>query len=221
MCGRFATGNLAESGWSDWLGLSEHAAWPEPSWNVAPTDTIAVVGEGKAGRSVRLARWGFIPFWWSKPLSEFRLSTINARSEDVAEKPVFRDAFRKGRCLIPAIGYYEWSGAKGAKQPWFVTLSGNQPGIVFAGLWSQTRIGEDKVLSATILTAAAGEATSAIHHRTPVMLQPDDWERWLTPESDVSDLLSAPPDARVLVRKVGKAVGNVRNDGPELIEPID
>lgn len=221
MCGRFATGNLDDPDWADWLAVDRDSPWPEPSWNVAPTDTAAIVGLGDAGRSVRLARWGLIPPWWSKPLSEFRLTTFNARSEDAAEKPAFRQAWRKGRCLVPAIGYYEWSGKKGAKSAWFVTLETNAPGVTFAGLWSLTRIGEDRVLSFTILTTAAGEATRHVHPRTPVFLDPEDWERWLSLEDDVADLMRPPRDDRVRLRPIGPAVGNVRNDGPELIEPLD
>lgn len=220
MCGRFATGNLANGAWSDWLGLTEEAEWPEPSWNVAPTTQCAIVGEGPGGRTVRQARWALIPPWWSKPLSEFRLTTFNARSEDAAGKPAFRDAWARRRCLVPALGYYEWGkGDRGARQPYFVTLGGNRPGVTFAGLWSLARIGDEKILSFAILTAAAGEATRAIHHRSPVFIEPDDWSRWLTPGSEVADLMRPPPDDRVMLHPVDRAVGNVRNDDPSLIEP--
>lgn len=219
MCGRFATGNLAERGWADWLGVDPDTDWPAPSWNVAPTQTAAIVGQGEKGRSVRLARWGLVPPWWDKPLSEMRLSTFNARSEDAPTKPAFRAAWARGRCLVPALGYYEWSGPKGAKTPWFVTLNGNAPGIAMAGLWSLARVEGERLLSFTVLTTAAGEATRHLHPRTPVILQPEDWDRWLTPGSDAGDLMHAPPDDRVEVRRIGPAVGNVRNDGPELIEP--
>lgn len=219
MCGRFATGNLATTDWADWLGVDRDTEWPAPSWNVAPTDTAAIVGEGPRGRSVRLARWGLIPHWWSKPLSEFRLTNFNARSEEVAEKPLFRDAWRKRRCLVPAIGFFEWSGKPGAKTAWFVTLAGNAPGVTFAGLWNLVGVEGEPVLSFTILTAAAGEATRHLHPRTPVFVEPEHWERWLAPETEVDDLMRAPPDERVKLRRIGPEVGNVRNDGPELIEP--
>lgn len=221
MCGRFATGNLDNPYWVDWLGLTEEAEWPVPSWNVAPTQSVAIVGDGPGGRrSVRQARWGMIPSWWSKPLSAFRMATFNARSEEAAAKPVFRDAFARRRCLIPAIGYYEWSGPKGDKTPWFVSLGGNRPGVTFAGLWSLTRIDGDPLLSCTILTTEAGAATRDIHPRSPVFVEPEDWQRWLTPESRVDDLMRPPPDDRVRLSRVGQAVGNVRNDGPELIETV-
>ena len=222
MCGRFATGNVMDRpDWADWLGVDRESDWPAPSWNVAPTQTAAIIGEGPNGRSVRLARWGLIPHWWTKPLSEFHLSTFNARSEDAAQKPAFRTAWAKGRCLVPALGYYEWTGPKGAKQAWFVTLDGNAPGVTFAGLWSLVRIDGEPVLSFTILTCAAGPATRDIHPRTPVFVDPSDWSRWLTAGSEAADLMRPPPDERVNLRRVSPAVGNVRNNGPELIEPFE
>jgi putative SOS response-associated peptidase YedK len=179
MCGRLAVGDpggcLAGSGsgedWADWLGIDRDSPWPAPSWNVAPTQKAAIVGEGKRGRSLVQARWGLVPRWWKKPLSEFRATTFNARSEEAATKPMFRDAWRSGRCLVPAIGYYEWSGKAGAKRAYFISLRGNAPGFCMAGLWAQAHIGGENLLSFTVLTCAAGEATRHIHPRSPVILE--------------------------------------------------
>jgi putative SOS response-associated peptidase YedK len=178
-----------------------------------------IAGEGKRGRSLLQARWGLVPNWWKKPLAEFRATTFNARSEAAAEKPMFRDAWRRGRCLVPTIGYYEWSGKPGTKRAFFITLKGNAPGFCMAGLWAQTTIGDAKILSFTVLTCPAGEATCHLHPRSPVVLTEADWQRWLTPNSDAADLMRPAADDRVDLREVGPAVGNVRNDGPELIEP--
>jgi putative SOS response-associated peptidase YedK len=231
MCGRFAVGdpggslagNPAGSGsgedWADWLGIDRDSPWPAPSWNVAPTQKAAIVGQGKRGRSLVQARWGLVPHWWEKPLSEFRATTFNARSEEAAAKPMFRDAWRNGRCLVPAIGYYEWSGKARAKRAFFITLKGNAPGFCMAGLWAQARIGGEKLLSFAVLTCAAGEATRHIHPRSPVILAETDWKHWLTPGSDAAGLMRPAADDRIDLREVGPAVGNVRNDGPELIEP--
>lgn len=221
MCGRFATGNLADPGWADWLGVPEESEWPAPSWNMAPTMTAAIVGLGPEGRSVRLARWGLVPPWWSKSLSEMRLATFNARSEEAEDKPMYRDAWAKRRCLVPALGYYEWTGPKDAKQPWFVTLAGNAPGVTLAGLWSLARIGGETLLSFTILTTAAGEATRHLHPRTPVIVEPSDWERWLTPGTGARDLMRPPPDDRVLATRVSTRANDVRNDGPSLVAPLE
>ncbi|MFQ5566792.1 MAG: SOS response-associated peptidase [Paracoccaceae bacterium] len=224
MCGRFATGDMGqESGggdWADWLGIDRDSPWPAPSWNVAPTQRAAFVGEGKHGRALVQARWGLVPHWWTKPLAEFRATTFNARSESAAAKPMFRDAWRRGRCLVPAIGYYEWSGKAGSRRAYFVTLSGNAPGFCMAGLWAQAVAGGETLLSFTVLTCPAGAATRHLHPRSPVILAEADWERWLAPGSDAADLMRPAADHRVEVREVCPAVGNVRNDGPELIEPV-
>jgi putative SOS response-associated peptidase YedK len=212
MCGRFAVGDPVGNGrgeaWADWLGIDRNSPWPAPSWNVAPTQMAGIVGEGKRGRSLVQARWGLVPQWWKKPLSEFRATTFN-------------DAWRSGRCLVPAIGYYEWSGKAGAKRAIFITLKGNAPGFCMAGLWAQARIGGEKLLSFTVLTCAAGEATRHLHPRSPVVLAEADWKHWLTPGSDAAALMRPAPDDRIDLREVGPAVGNVRNDGPELIEPVE
>lgn len=122
---------------------------------------------------------------------------------------------------MPALGYYEWTGPKGAKQPWFVTIGGNAPGVTFAGLWSLARIDGGTLLSFTILTTAAGEATRHLHPRTPVFVEPQDWERWLTPGTEVDDLMRPPPDDRVRVAQANPMANSVRNDGPELLAPVE
>ena len=219
MCGRFAVGVAQREDWADWLGIDRDSPWPEPSWNVAPTQTAGIIGEGVRGRSLVPARWGLVPHWWKKPLSEFRATTFNACSEEAAVKPMFRDAWRRCRCLVPAIGYYEWMGKAGSKRAFFITVKGNAPGICMAGLWAQANIDGEKLVSFTILTCPAGQATRHLHPRSPVVLNEADWPRWLTPGADATDLLYPAPDDRVSLREVGPAVGNVRNDGPELIEP--
>lgn len=220
MCGRFAVGDTRGEDWVDFLGVDHDSPWPAASWNVAPTQMAGIVGEGKRGRSLLQARWGLVPQWWKKPLSEFRATTFNARSEEAAAKPMFRDAWRGGRCLVPAIGYYEWSGKAGAKRAFFVSLKGNAPGFCMAGLWAQATIGGEKLLSFTVLTCAAGNATLHLHPRSPVVLVESGWKHWLTPGSDAAALMRPAADDRIDLREVGPEVGNVSNDGPELIEPI-
>ncbi len=227
MCGRFAVGDAGhDSGrcsggedWADWLGIDRDSPWPAPSWNVAPTATAAIVAKGTRGRALVQARWGLVPQWWKTPLAGFRATTFNARSEEAAAKPMFSDAWRRGRCLVPTIGYYEWSGKPGMRSAFFITLKGNAPGFCMAGLWAQAEIEGETLLSFAVLTCPAGAATRHIHPRSPVILAEADWARWLTPGSDAADLMRPAADDRVDVREVGPAVGNVRNDGPELIEP--
>lgn len=220
MCGRFALGDTDGTDWADWLALDPDmdwppADWPTARWNVAPTQKVPMVIDAPGGRRAGAVRWGLIPHWWKQPVAEFRLTTFNARSEEAAAKPMFRDAWARRRCLIPAIGWYEWSGPKGAKTPWFITIRRNTPGFWFAGLWSQVALDGEKVVSCTILTTAAGEATKHLHPRSPVVLDEDQAAAWL--EAADPALMRAPDDARVELWEADKAVGKVANDGPELM----
>ena len=162
---------------------------------MAPTQNAAIVGAGKRGRGLVLARWGLVPQWWRKPLSGFRATTFNARAETAASKPMFRDAWRKGRCLVPAIGYYEWSGKAGMKRAFHITVNGNAPGFCMAGLWAQAEIGGENLLSFAVLTCPAGAATRHLHPRSPVVLAETDWDAWLAPGSDCAALMRPAPDA--------------------------
>ena len=220
MCGRFAIGEMDGGDWAEWLGVPADSPWPAPSWNVAPTMSAPIVIGGVAGsRRLLPARWGLVPHWWKNPLSELRAATFNARAEEAAAKPMFRDAWARGRCLVPAIGFYEWYGPKKARQPVFVSLRGNAPGFCMAGLWARSMIDGAPLLSFTILTCVAGHATRDIHPRAPVVVMEEDWAHWLRPGSEAAALMRPPPDERVEVSEVGRAVGNVANDGPELIVP--
>jgi putative SOS response-associated peptidase YedK len=224
MCGRFATGLIAGmTETAAWLGLdaADPGVWPDPSWNIAPTDPVPIVrGEAPGARRVDLARWGLIPRWWRKPLAEMRASTFNARSEEAAEKPMFRDAWKTGRCLIPAIGYYEWTGPKGDKTPWLVRVETNAPGFCMAGLWAAPVIDGAPLLTATVLTTAAGEATRHLHPRSPVILSEEEWQPWLAGADAANPMMHPAPDERVRVAEVSRAVNRVGTDGPELAEPV-
>ncbi|MEM9145092.1 MAG: SOS response-associated peptidase [Pseudomonadota bacterium] len=219
MCGRFAVGEVEMARWDGWLEVEGAEPWPEPSWNVAPTQTAAIIVAG-APRSRLSARWGLVPHWWRKPLAEMKATTFNARSEEAVQKPFFRDAWRRGRCLVPALGYFEWSGRKGAKTPWFVTVQSNSPGICFAGLWAEAMVDGAPLRSFTVLTCAAGVATAHLHPRSPVILAEDAWAGWLDGTADAEALMTAPPDSRVELWEVDGRVGNVRQNGPDLIQRV-
>lgn len=221
MCGRFAIGNTDGSDWADWLALDPEldwppADWPTANWNVAPTQPVPMVISHEGQRRAGPARWGLVPHWWQKPMKEFRLTTFNARSEEAADKPMFRDAWSRRRCLIPAIGWYEWSGPKGDKTPHFITIERNTPGFWFAGLWATARPEGEKITSCTILTTAAGDATREIHPRTPVFLDEEEAEAWLGFAADHA-LMKPPADARVRHWPVDRRVGRVAENGEELI----
>ena len=221
-----------------------------PSWNVAPTDDVPIVLErlvddGQARRQVRqlhVARWGLVPSWAKDPSGGARM--INARSESVLEKPAFRKAIKSRRCAVPADGYYEWKqGAGKAKQPYYVH-PGQGRGLVFAGLyewWKDPSLppGEPArwMLSTSILTAdtppPGTESTvfgklTELHDRVPLPMDQATMEAWLDPQADdaaaLVDLVrSGVKDVAAdwHVDSVGKEVGNVRNNGPDLIRPVE
>ena len=220
MCGRFAGGRAIVDEGVGWRRFELPPEWPEPSWNFAPTQSVGIVGLRGGELAGSVARWGLIPHWWSKPLAEFKLTTFNARSEEAASKPVFRDAFAKRRCLIPAIGWYEWQKVQDRRVPHFITIQRNTPFFWFAGLWSQTVFDGQPLRSCTILTTASGQATRHLHPRTPVVLSDEEAEQWLAMEADPSNLMKAPPDDRVELWEVSADVGKVANNGSELIEPV-
>lgn len=195
-----------------------------PSWNIGPTQRIDGVYEGEGGRVLDRFRWGLIPSW-AKDLT-FGAKTFNARAETVATKPSFRAAYKSRRLLVPIDGFYEWDRSGDVKpQPYYFTRTDGQP-IVVAGLYESWRDPADPdattVNSATVLTTEAGLDMEAIHNRMPVILEQDSFDLWLTADNDERDALEslfAPAQEGTLMHHaVDRAVGNVRNDGPHLIE---
>jgi len=125
-------------------------------------------------------RWGLVPGWWKKPLKEMP-ATFNARAESVAEKPMFRNAFKERRCIIPASGFYEWTGEKGAKQPHLFSAANGSSVLAFAGLWDRwhDQATGEQVLSCTIIVSGASEWMTPYHDRMPVLLEEKDFDAWL------------------------------------------
>ena len=172
MCGRFFRHDVTWEDYHTALGLivPEGVAPPEAAYNIAPTQLVPIVrhvpegdGPDTNARELALAMWGLVPSWWHKPLKEKNFSTFNARAETVASSNTFRGAFRHHRCLVPASGYYEWTGAKGAKTPFAIGLS-NRRWFCFAGLWDRAMIDGSEVDSFTILTTGANDATAGAGH---------------------------------------------------------
>ncbi|MCA8869866.1 MAG: SOS response-associated peptidase [Rhodobacteraceae bacterium] len=222
MCGRYVSGDMTWQQYHDWL--TGDAAPPPPEveqsrhWNIPPTAMapIAIIANGT--RRMVMARWGLVPAWWQKPLSEMRFSTFNARSEQAAAKPFFRDAMKHAHCLVPALGYYEWQGPKEARQPWYIRADTNQPGLCFAGLWSRVKLADFQGYTFSILTRDATPPIAHLHQRQPVMLDAEAYQGWLAGEA-LETLPQIAPE-RLRFHKVAKAVGSIRNDGPELIEAV-
>jgi putative SOS response-associated peptidase YedK len=199
-----------------------------PRYNIAPTQEAPVVAQDSRGRRMGLLRWGLVPSWARDPATGSRL--INARSETVAEKPAFRQAFRARRCLVPADGFFEWKQevesptGKGSKQPYWIHLATREP-FAFAGLWERWAPPKgDPLHSFTILTMEATEAIREIHPRMPVILPPGAWDRWLDPNASTEDLLGLlelQREEEVRAHPVSTLVNSPRNDGPACIEAVE
>jgi putative SOS response-associated peptidase YedK len=201
----------------------------EPSWNIAPTqDALIVAADGERGRKIGPLRWGLVPFWAKDPSIGNRM--INARSETVSEKPAFRSAFKKRRCLVPADGFYEWAKTPEGKVPHWIHMPGRRP-FAMAGLWERwggPGEGEANVPSPlftfTILTTDASSDIRSIHPRMPVILSEEAWDLWLNPEAASADLeavLTPTPPGMLEEWPVSTRVNSARNDGAELVEAVE
>lgn len=196
-----------------------------PSYNVAPQSFQPVVrlDQETGERELTIMRWGLVPFWSKDGNAGY--STINAKAETVATSPVYREAFKRRRCLVPADWFYEWQkiDAK-TKQPYAIALKDGSL-FAFAGLWEawKDKATGKSLETYTVITTDPNELTEPIHNRMPVILHRRDYERWLTPGEPVRlpvDLLRPYPDEEMKAWKVGPDVGNVRNNRPELVEPL-
>src|SRR5262245_9302257 len=217
MCGRYVLVSPGEV-IAEYFGLSDVPLYP-PRYNIAPTQHALVVRETPAGeREAVMLRWGLIPAWAKDPAIGGRM--INARAEGLADRPVFRAAFRRRRCLVPADGFYEWSPvAGGRKQPYFIRLVSGAP-LALAGLWEEWRSpGGDAIATFTIVTTTANEALQAIHDRMPVLVAPADHDEWLS-SPNPSALLAPWAGEPFEIRPVSLRVNNVQNDAPELLERV-
>ena len=233
MCGRFFRHGVSWEEYYEYLSIlrPDFSIVPSPdaAYNIAPSQIAPIVrltpeGDGPSNmigaREMAPAIWGLVPSWWNKPLSEKKFSTHNARCETVHESASFRGAFRYRRCLIPASGFYEWSGEKGRKTPFAVSLR-NRRWFCFAGLWDRAMIDGAEIDTFTILTTSPNDLMAGIHSRMPVILKPDSYDRWLdVSQKEVSDLFEPFPTAEMQAWPVGPAVGNVRNQGPSLIDEV-
>jgi putative SOS response-associated peptidase YedK len=219
MCGRYAI-TLPPEAVRQWFqtegGLPN---WPA-NYNAAPTNILPVVRQTKEGRELAMMEWGLIPYFSKDGKAGY--STINARAETVREKPTFRGAFERRRCIVPASGYFEWTGPKGDKQPWYFTRADGNP-LAFAGLWDRWRSADkaETKESFTIIVTAASKFAGQYHDRMPVILEPESFDLWMKAEPDVAAALMAPAAENVLTsRAVSKLVGNVKNNSPELLEAV-
>ncbi len=217
MCGRFTlrtpTDILMEA-----FDVSEMPDFPL-RYNIAPTTDIVGLRSAEGQREVAILRWGLVPFWAKEPTIGSRM--INARSESVAEKPAFRNSFKKRRCLILADGYYEWQKVGAKKQPYLIHRADDRP-FAMAGLWDTWSKSDPPLESCTIITTSANSITRNVHDRMPVILEEADLDAWLDPENKDEGFLQrllVPNEQQPLrVDPVSTYVNSVRNQGPRCVE---
>ena len=197
-----------------------HLLWtPEiaPHYNIAPGQMVPVVREAEQGRELAFVRWGLIPSWSKDASIGNRL--INARGETLADKPAFRNAYRRRHCLVPADAFYEWKPIAGRKQPYCIRLRDDGP-FGMAGLWEHWKAPDGQTVeSCTIVTVDANALVAELHDRMPLIVAPEDYAAWLRAES--TELPPAVPAQEMRYYPVSPLVSNARNDVPACLDPID
>lgn len=194
-----------------------------PRYNIAPSQSVPVLklGGDNASREIVSMRWGLVPSWAKDEKIGYKM--INARSETIEEKPSFRTAFKRRRCLVLADGFFEWQKRGSKKQPYLFQKKNAAP-YAYAGLWETWNHGNQPVVSCTIITTTANELVADVHDRMPVILQDRHLENWLNPEFDHVDRLKSmlePYPADEMERyPVDPMVGSPQNDKPQCVEPI-
>jgi len=220
MCGRYTLRTPVET-LAEEFGISDPLPEIPTRYNIAPTQEVAAVLEEDEERKLEMLRWGLIPSWADDPAVGNRM--INARSETAAEKPSFRTAFRKRRCLILADGFYEWQKTNGGKQPYYIRMEDGSP-FAFAGLWESWDKYGGEIRSCTILTTDANKMVGEVHHRMPVILPPETYDLWLDPDMQETepllDLLRPYPDDGMEAYPVSRFVNSPSNDDERCIESV-
>jgi putative SOS response-associated peptidase YedK len=219
MCGRYSIVSNFEAV-RRLFGLTNAPNWWTPRSNVAPTQEAPVVRLGDGGRELVQLRWGLVPYWAKDP--KIGYSTINAQAETAATKPAFRDAFTRRRCLVVTDGFYEWKKLEGgAKQPYRIVMRDRAP-FALAGLWERWKANKDAdpIESFTVITTSPNEICAPIHDRMPAIIAPAGFDDWLSIAAESQALLRPHPAESMEAYPVSKAVGNVQNEGLELVEPI-
>ncbi|MEM6635511.1 MAG: SOS response-associated peptidase [Pseudomonadota bacterium] len=219
MCGRFAI-TLPDEAMANLFDAAPSNDLPTvPNFNICPTNEVHTVVSEEGTRRLRPMRWGFIPHWYKTPSDGPLL--INARAETVAEKAAFRAACRARRCLLPVSGFYEWTkDGDGNRLPWYIRPSGDGS-LALAGIWQNWRRDDAEFVTCAIVTTAANQAMSALHHRMPVVVGRDDWPLWLGETGHgAAALMRAAPEDALVWHRVDPAVNSNRATGPKLIAPL-
>jgi putative SOS response-associated peptidase YedK len=221
MCGRFSQQRPA-SELAEIFAAEPLANDLGPRFNVAPTDDALVVVQHEERRAITAYRWGLIPHWADAARVGSRM--FNARAETLTSSPAFRDALRRKRCLVPVDGFYEWKREGTRRQPYLIARTDGRP-LALAGLWSGWRDpAADRVIRTfTIVTAGPNAQVADLHDRMPVVVPEEAWSTWLDPHlndpAELQGLLQPNEEVELRIVAVSRLVNDVRNDGPELIEP--
>ncbi|MCY3885369.1 MAG: SOS response-associated peptidase [Gammaproteobacteria bacterium] len=223
MCGRFTQ----QLSWSELHALYSVFTIPQDPalpvrYNGAPTQEFAACRVDDSGsREISILRWGLVPFWAKDTSISSRL--INARAESVHSKPSFRNAFRTRRCLVPANGWFEWSSVGGAKQPYFISSENARP-LSVAALWESWEKEGEPLETFTLITTQASPDLSKIHRRQPAIIEPNNYDLWLDPNtssSSLQSLIQEPYLGPYRYHAVSRKVNSVRNNSPDILEPSD
>ncbi|MFW6255417.1 MAG: SOS response-associated peptidase, partial [Candidatus Sumerlaeota bacterium] len=211
---------------SEIFGLDEVLRM-EPRYNVAPTQLVLTIVEDR-GRKPQVVQWGLVPPWAKDPSMASRM--INARSETVAEKPAYRAAFHRRRCLLPANNFFAWKKEGGKSLPWCFKRRHDKI-IAFAGIWEMWEREGHVIASCSILTTDANDLVKPIHHRMPLILHEDNWDRWLNPETnhlpatalkkELGPLMQAYPADDMTAYRVSEYVNSIHHDDPACLEPAE
>ena len=205
MCGRFVLETPLKATADNFKAQLARNLVTVPNYNICPSENISVVVSNFEQRRLGQMRWGFIPHWYKSTTDGPLL--FNARAETLTEKPAFRDACAKRRCLIPADGFYEWQKFVDSKsKPFYVKRSDRQQ-MIFAGIWQFWGDRENRTATCTILTVPASEQISEIHHRMPLFIEPSDWALWLGEEGvGAAELMKTPSHIKLDVVKVAHEI---------------
>jgi putative SOS response-associated peptidase YedK len=225
MCGRFTISAKSEQIRKEFKTAVSDSLTLEPRYNIAPSQMIGVVFEPEEERILSELKWGLVPSWSKEARAAKGL--INARAETLVEKPSFREAFRKRRCIIPASGFYEWQkSGSGAKQPFYFYLK-DKDVFGFAGLWEEwldKQTGE-LLETCTIITTEANAVLKPVHDRMPVILKPDSYDLWLDKNLEdagkLQELLMPYPAGEMSSHPVSRSVNTPETNSPDLITPIN
>ena len=202
MCGRFVLETPLKATAEIFNAQMAESLVTVPNFNICPSENIGVLVSNSGKRKLGQMRWGFVPHWYKSAADGPLL--FNARAETLAEKPAFRDACRKRRCLIPADGFYEWEKTVGSKSKPFYVRRLDRQQMIFAGIWQFSGDSEDRIPTCTIITVPASEQISGIHNRMPLIIDPSDWAGWLGERQDVkaAKLMKTPSDIELEVVNV-------------------